>query len=185
MPRSTATRSHGQRKQRQQQNITRAPKPPVQPVKARRRWPWLIVLITALILVSFGIWHAASGSPPAKSTVTTVSTSTPLPSATPTPSRNWQTLFTFSGGTGTKNTQKFKVPADWQVTWSCRGLNGVDGGLYIVIYNANGTLYNAGAQVTCLASKQVVGSMEEHTSGNVYLNINGNDPWAVAVQQPQ
>ena len=76
------------------------------------------------------------------------------------------------------------MPADWQLTWSCRGVDGVDGGLYIVIYNANGSLYNAGAQVTCLAAKQVIGSIEEQKSGDIYLNINGNDPWTITVQKP-
>jgi len=184
MPRSAATRSHGQRKKRRQQAPIIASKPPVQPVKAKKRWPWLIVLLAAIILVSFGIWHGISGSPSAASTVTTTPTS--LPSATPTPTpRHWQTVLTFSGGNGTKNTQKFKVPADWQFTWSCRGVDGVDGGLYVVIYNANGSLYNAGAQITCLAAKQVIGSAEEFKSGTVYLNINGNGPWTVTVQKPQ
>jgi hypothetical protein len=182
MPRSAATRSHGRRKKRSQSTSTPVPKLPVQPVKIQKRWPWLIVLVVAIILVSFGIWHIVSGAPAATSTI--IPTSTSLP-ATPTPKRNWHTLLTFSGGNGTKNTQKFKVPPDWQFTWSCKGVNGVDGGLYVVIYNANGTLYNAGAQVTCLASKQVIGSAEEFKSGNVYLNINGNGPWTVSVQQPQ
>jgi hypothetical protein len=183
MPRSAATRSHGQRKKRRPPTSTTTPKPPIQPVQAKKRWPWLIVLVAAIILVSFGIWRAVSGLPSTASTVTTASTSLPTP--TPTPARTWHTLLTFSGDNGTKNTQKFKVPADWQVTWSCRGVNGVDGGLYVVIYNANGSLYNAGAQVTCLASKQVIGSAEEFKSGDVYLNINGNGPWTVSVQQPQ
>jgi hypothetical protein len=183
MPRSAATRSHGRRKKRRQPLPITTPKPPVQPVQAKKRWPWLLVLVAAILLVSFGIWHAVSGSPSAASTAKTASTSLPAP--TPTPGRNWHTLLTFSGGNGTKNTQKFKVPADWQFTWSCKGVNGVDGGLYVVIYNANGSLYNAGAQVTCLASKQVIGSAEEFKSGNVYLNINGNGPWTVSVQQPQ
>ncbi len=188
MPRSAATRSHGQRKKRRQQNLTQAPKPPVEIVKAKKRWPWLIVLIVAIILVSFGIWHVASSSASYASTsakTSTTTASTPLPTATPTPQRIWNTFLTVSGGNGTKNTQKFKVPADWQFTWSCKGVDGVDGGLYIVIYNANGSLYNAGAQVTCLATKQVIGSAEEHQSGDVYLNINGNGPWTVTVQKPQ
>ena len=183
MPRSAATRSHGQRKKRRPPTPITTPKPPVQPVQARKRWPWLIVLVAAILLVSFGIWRAVSGSPTTASTTT--STSTSLPTPTPTPTRTWHTLLTFSGGNETKNTQKFKVPADWQVTWSCRGVNGVDGGLFIVIYNANGSLYNAGAQVTCLASKQVIGSAEEFKSGDIYLNINSNSPWTVSVQQPQ
>jgi hypothetical protein len=183
MPRSATKRSHGPRKKRRPQNFNQAPKPPVQPVKTRKRWPWLVILTVAVILVSFGIWHAVSGSSSSKSTATAASTL--LPSPTPTPKSSWQTLLTFSGNNNTKKTQKFEVPADWQFTWSCRGVKGVDGGLFITIYNANGSLYNAGAQISCLAAKQIIGSAEEHQSGDVYLTINSNDPWTVTVQKPQ
>ncbi len=181
MPRSTATRSHGRRKKRSHLTAsTPTPKQPVQPVKTQKRWPWLMIVAVTVILVSFGIWRATTGSPSTTSAVTITS----LPTPTPTPKRNWHTLLTFSGGNETKNTQKFKVPADWQFTWSCQGVNGVDGGLNIVIYNTNGSLYNAGAQITCLAAKKVSGSVEEFKSGNVYLSINGNGPWTVSVQKP-
>jgi hypothetical protein len=186
MPQSTRMRSHGKRKKRRQQVAPMPPKMPIQPVqsqKTRRRWPWLILLVVAIVLVSIGIWHITSSPSSARSVTTTVS-STSLPTATPTSGRVWHTFLTISGNTAAKNTQKFKVPADWQLTWSCRGVDGVDGGLYIVIYNANGSLYNAGAQVTCLAAKQVIGSVEEQKSGDIYLNINGNDPWTVTVQKP-
>src|SRR5438552_1569741 len=182
MPRSATMRSHGKRKKRRQQNPPLTPTTPIQPLKNRKRWLWLILFIIAISAVSFGIWHATASNSPSSSTTTTSSTS--LPTATATPGHIWHTFLTFSGNSETKNTQKFKVPAGWQLTWSCRGVNGVDGGLYIVIYNANGGLYNAGAQITCLASKQVIGSVEEPQAGNIYLNINGNDPWTVTVQKP-
>jgi hypothetical protein len=184
MPQSTRMRSHGKRKKRRQQVAPMPSKIPVQPPqKTRRHWPWLILLVVAIVLISIGIWHITSSSSSARSTTTHSSTS--LPAATPTPGRVWHTILSISGNTAAKNTQKFKVPADWQLTWSCRGVNGIDGGLYIVIYNANGSLYNAGAQVTCLAAKQVIGSVEEQKSGDIYLTINSNDPWTVTVQKPQ
>lgn len=192
MPQSTQSarkRSHGKRKKRHSQASSMAPEmsrverlSPPQPV--RRRWPWLVLLSIAIVLIGVGIWRITSGTSSATSAAITSSKAQSMSTATATPPPAWHTLLTFSGNTTTKNTQKFKVPANWQLSWSCRGVNGVDGGLYIVIYNADGSLYNAGAQITCLASKQVIGNVVEPQSGYIYLNINGNDPWTVSVQTP-
>ncbi len=110
-----------------------------------------------------------------------------MPTPSPTPERTWQTIQTVTGkdtGNRTEKTKLFKVPADWQLTWNCQGIDGVDDWLYIAIYHANGKLYNAGAQITCIAAKRVIGSVEELQSGTIYFSIDANTNWTIAIQKP-
>lgn len=167
----------------------------------RRGWPWLIVLVV-ISLIGFGFRYynfgrffssvlspqAAARSNSVQTVPTTLAASTPTPTPTPV-IQNWQTLRTFTGsntGSGTAKTQTFVVPTTsvWQMTWSCQGLKGVDDYLYIVIYNANGSLYNSGAQVTCVAAHRVVQSAQEAKGGTFYLTIDANTPWTITIQVP-
>jgi hypothetical protein len=150
----------------------------------RRRWLWVSVIVVVVIVsIGLGSWYYDSGR---ASTSLTTSTHaqvvpTPLPTATPT----WQTVHTLNGsstGNATKKLQLFTVSSNWQITWQCQGVNGVDDWLYIAIYNANGSLYNAGAQVTCVAAKQVTGSVQEAKQGKFYLTVDANTSWTITIQ---
>jgi hypothetical protein len=110
-------------------------------------------------------------------------TPTVLPSSAAT---SWQTVQTLSGGNTGASTQKtkpFTVTGQWQMTWNCQGQHGVDDWLYIAIYYTNGKLYNAGAQVTCIAAKMVVGSVQEADGGTFYLTIDANTDWTLLIQE--
>jgi hypothetical protein len=174
--------------------------PPKQRTQKLQPLFWIVSLL-AVALVGLGIWHSLGISSLGRSTAPTPVASThgqsqhasrtkPAPilniKPSPTPERSWQTFLSFSGkaSSGTAHTQAFDVPSDWQITWTCKGVKGVDEALYIVIYNADGSLYNAGAQVTCLAAQQITESAEEHQSGKVYLSIDATCPWSIVVQKP-
>jgi hypothetical protein len=164
----------------------------------KRGWPWLIVLVV-LSLIGFGFRYYGFGrvfsstvlSHPVTKSSSVQAVSTSLTTPTPTPTQAvyaWQTLRTFTGsntGSSTEKTQTFTVPAStWQITWACQGLKGVDDYLYIAIYNANGSLYNAGAQITCVAAHRVVQSAREGKGGTFYFMVDANTYWTITVQVP-
>ncbi len=141
------------------------------------RWLWLAGVLVLLLVVGFGVWHSFSGGlVPATSGPAITSSSS---------GQSWRNLQTFSGHTtsnATQKTQTFQVSNTWQLTWNCQGADGVDDWLYVAIYHADGTLYNAGAQITCIAAKPVAGSVQEAQGGTYYLSIDADTDWNVAVQ---
>lgn len=186
MPRHSSTRT------------PQRPRPPVKkylkpsaPAEARsvhgKFWPWMVVVIV-LVLIGLAGWYVIAVRPFSQtqfSRVQTTPTPTFTPTPTPIPASDWQTLKTFSGsttGNDTKRTETFAISTTWQITWACQGIKGVDKWLYIAIYRANGTLYNAGAQITCVAAKKVIGSTIEQASGSFYLTIDASTSWTVTVQ---
>lgn len=149
----------------------------------RSRWFWLL-LVFLLVFIGLGTWYYGFKSP---SNPSATGATARHVQATPTVT-NWQTLRTLSGsdtGNTTKKLDTFTVSSNWQITWSCQGTNGVDDWLYIAIYNPDGTLYNAGAQVTCIAAKQVVGSVQETKAGQFYLTVDANTSWTIQIQVPR
>jgi hypothetical protein len=165
-----------QRKRSPQPSTEKTPQQSVRP--APKRWLWIIAAI-AVVLIGFGFWRSSSGnvSLPASSTVVSSSAITPTPT--------WQTVQSFNGSNTNNVYQKtstFQVSDNWQITWTCQGINGVDESLIVTIYNPDGSLYNAGAEITCLAIKEVVGSVQESKGGTYYLAIEASTDWTVHVQ---
>jgi hypothetical protein len=98
---------------------------------------------------------------------------------------NWKTIQTFSGQATNGDdyiSAKFTVTANWQITWTCTGIDGNDEQMDVVIYNPDGTLYNAGADITCLATQRVNGNVQETKAGTYYLDIDSSTAWTVHVQ---
>jgi hypothetical protein len=141
------------------------------------------------VLVGLAGWYFVAVrpfAPPAQAHAThNQATPAPTPTSTAIPASDWQTQQTFSGpstGNGTKHTQTFTVSKTWQITWTCQGINGVDEWLYIAVYHTNGTLYNAAAQVTCIAAKKVIGSTIEQAGGTFYLTVDASTDWTITIQ---
>jgi hypothetical protein len=148
-----------------------------------RRWPWLLGAVIILV-IGFAVWHSLDQVPSATSS-TSVSNSSDTSNTPSGSGQSWKTLQTFTGHTttGTQKTATFQVANNWQLTWNCQGTNGNDDWLYIAIYHPDGTLYNAGAQVTCLAAKPIIGNVQEDQGGTYYLTVDANTDWTVGVQE--
>lgn len=164
--------------------------PPVRPARRRRkmRWLWPVILVL-VVLAGLGFWYysAQSAAKPSVSHATSTPTVQAQVQSTATVT-NWKTVRTLNGtstGDKTQKTETFTVSAPWQISWLCQGQHGVDDWLYIAIYYPDGTLYNAGAQVTCIAAKPVVGSIQEANAGTFYLTIDANTDWTVKIEDPQ
>ena len=183
---------------------TKSPVPPSQ--MPQHIWRGRIIIAAVLILIVAGSWYLLSSrlsAPAAPADNTNIIASNNAQTATHSllnsnveatasalPTLNWQTAQTFTGhdtNEAMQNTQKFTVPAKWQLNWTCQGKNGVDDQLTVAVYNADGSLYDAGAQVTCLAVQKIVGSViESKTVGStVYLAISANTDWTVRVRAPK
>jgi hypothetical protein len=184
-------------------SIKKPIQPPVPVQSAQTRRNWLIATIM-LILLSVASWYVLSGklsspTPPPVAVVADNDSQTATHSllnsnveatASALPTVNWQTFQTLSGHdtqNATQKTQTFSVPAKWQLSWACQGTDGVDDWLYIVLYNANGSLYDAGSQNVCLAAQKVVGSIIETktSSSTIYLTIDANTDWTITMRAPQ
>lgn len=197
--RHTLKKANQAQRKRSSQPPERRPGPPVRPTLrslkrlGKNRWFW-IGLVLLVVLIGSGLWYynaphnvfSSRGTSPSSASSTASSQVQQAPTAASTVTQNWQTVRTLSGastGNGTKKTDTFTVSKNWQITWNCQGVNGVDDWLYIAIYNPDGTLYNAGAQVTCIAAKMVTGSVQEAKSGTFYLTVDANTDWTITIQQ--
>lgn len=157
-------------------------KPEAQP--RSKRWPWLIILGLALsLLLGLALRSIlADGSP-----TTSLSPVSNGATATSSEQADWKIVQTFKGGVTNdveQKTKTFQITGNWRMTWNCKGVHGVDDWLYVTIYNSNGSLYNAGAQITCVDGKQIIGSADEPQGGTFYLAINASTDWTVTVEVP-
>jgi hypothetical protein len=153
----------------------------------------LISLIGAIMLlfVGWAFWFGLSGLG-----ASSAAGPTSFSQITPTPTidtSTWKTAQAFNGPATPQDnsgkfiphlSDKFSVSGRWQLNWNCQGVDGVDKTLYISIYNADGTLYNAGAQVTCLAAKPIIGYAMENDGGTFYLNITASTTWNITIKTP-
>ena len=153
----------------------------------KNRWLWVVVVLLA-VSIGLGSWYYTTrGTAPLSAHNSQQTAAHAASTLVPTAPPNWKTVQTFNGnstGNATQKLQMFTVSGNWQITWACQGVNGVDDWLYIAIYNPNGSLYNAGAQVTCIAAKQVIGNAQESKSGQFYLTVDANTSWTIQVQVP-
>jgi hypothetical protein len=116
----------------------------------------------------------------------TTSTSSPSTGgSTPIKPINWQTTHTFTG-TGAKKTETITVPNDWKITWSCQGTDGIDAPLYVNAYNPDGSIADSDiVSTTCKATGTTTDSSEQHSGGNIYLDINTGITWTLTIQEPK
>lgn len=156
-----------------------------------KRWLWPVIFgVVLLLLVGLALRSILSDnsapspfSPPLNTPIIASSTQ-----STQTAQADWQTIQTFTGNSTNNAQQKtkvFSVDSNWRLTWNCKGNHGIDDWLYVSIYNRDGSLYNAGAQITCVDGKQVTGNADEPQSGTFYLSVNASTDWTVTIEVPQ
>jgi hypothetical protein len=126
---------------------------------------------------------SAAGSPTQASAPTSGPTATPAPTATNTPTPKWTTVQTFTGN-GIKKTQTFTVPDDWKLFWSCKP-SSFYGGSYnviVTVYNSDGSVSDLAVNTIC-KSGNTGDSTEEHSGGQIYLDVNSEGYWQLQVQE--
>lgn len=178
------------------------PPPASRPAFPRRVWSWyttrrlwLKILIPALLVIVIASAAAAGGtggSQNASSTPTTVAsgptattgpTNTPAPTATATRTPQWTTIQSFKGN-GNKKTAIFTVPTDWRLLWTCdpNSFGGSQYNLIVDVYSDNGNILFPTAINTLCAPNNTTDNTEEHSGGNVYLDVTSEAAWTIAVQ---
>jgi hypothetical protein len=154
---------------------------------------WIVTGVSALIifcclgsLIAQG--HGSNTSANAATNNNSNSTSnvakTPKPSATPTHTPRWSTVQTFTGN-GSKKTDTFHIDDTWKINWSCTP-SSFDSGSYNLIVsvdNKDGTSLDFGAINTMCKDGNTQDSTNEHTGGDVYLDIISEGDWTFQVQE--
>jgi hypothetical protein len=141
----------------------------------------------AAIVVLIGIISAVSSGGKSSSTTTSSSTDNSLSSANHSASsqpQTWQTTHTYNGN-GEKKTETITVGNDWKIQWSCTPSSFI-GNTYNVIvsvYNSDGTPADYAAINTMCKDGNTSGETEEHTGGNVYLDVNSEGDWSITIQE--
>lgn len=152
---------------------------------------WICTVITGCFAVAVAI-NVASRSPVPPNSTTIVPTLpvvtkvvlTPTSAAMPTPSPlAWGTTHTLTGN-GVKKTEIFTVGDNWKIKWSCDPASSYNGSYNVIItvHNANGTYKDLAINTMCNSSN-TSGETEEHSGGNVYLDIAVGYVWEVTIQE--
>lgn len=113
-------------------------------------------------------------------------TATPKPTATATATpkpKVWTTVQTFTGN-GIKKTGTFTVPDDWKLIWTCKPSSFFNGSynLIVTVYNSDGSYADLAVNTIC-KSGNTSDTTEEHSGGQVYLDINSEAYWQLQVQE--
>jgi hypothetical protein len=109
-------------------------------------------------------------------------TATPKPTPTPKPPK-WTAIQKFSGN-GNKKTGTFTVPDDWKLIWSCIPSSSFGGQYNVIVdvYNSDGTPADLGAVNTICKAGNTGDTTEEHSGGQIYLDVNSEAAWTIQVQ---
>lgn len=140
----------------------------------------VIVLIGIISAVSNG---GKSSSPATPASPDSNSNSSTQQQQAPANPQTWQTTHTYSGN-GSKKTETITVGDDWKIQWSCTpgSFDGIDYNVIIMVYNSDATLNDGAVNTTCKTGN-ASGESEEHSGGNVYLDITSEGDWAITIQE--
>lgn len=142
----------------------------------------LVVLIAIISAVSNGSKSSANDTTSSSSNSADSANSTN--NSAPSKPQTWQTTHTYTGN-GTKKTETIAVADDWKIQWSCTpgSFDGIDYNVIVAVYNSDGTLADPGAINTICKTGNASGETEEHTGGNVYLDVNSEGDWSLTIQE--
>ena len=171
---------------------------PPQPPKKSRKGLWIVLGIVAALVV-FGCIGISAVVSQASNSVNTAANNaqatvnaaeTQLPTSAPTQAATqpasggkWTTTHTFTGN-GIKKTGIFTAPSDWKILWKCNPAS-FTGGVYnviVTVYGSDGSLQDVAINATC-KSGSTSGETEEHSGGQIYLNVDSEADWTIQVQE--
>ena len=144
--------------------------------------PFWAIVLTLIVIVAVGesiSWSMLSRSPIVAVRNTRTSASTAVD--TPIPELIATHRFT---GYGVGRTEVFHVADKWQIVWSCNPASfyGQRYDLVVSVNNANGkTLDFAAVNVTCGVG-YTTDVKEEHSGGDIYLDVTSQGAWTIQVQ---
>lgn len=172
------------------QGYSQYPQQPVSTPPKKKRSKLLIGVVVVVVLGLCGIVGNSLIHTAGATTASTITQSSTANSATQVPTKtsatgNWTTTHSYIGN-GIKKTESFVVGNSWKIVWTCKGIDvggtQADGSLSITVDGSDNTPIDI-ASGTCKAGQTTKDSTEEHTGGNVYLNIIGTSDWTVKVQE--
>jgi hypothetical protein len=161
--------------------------PTPMPPKKRRTWVW-VLLAVGITLIIFGAIgsHGSSQTSTANTVPATSNTQSNVPTqvATQAPTRApvWTTIKSYKGS-GIKKTSIFTVPDDWKILWTCNPASFLNGqyNVQVYVYGSDGTLQDVAINELCQHGT-TNRETEEHTGGDIYLEINSEADWTVKIQ---
>jgi hypothetical protein len=165
--------------------------PMMQAPKKRAKWPWIAggcgcLTVLAIIGIVIIASSTATVSNVASTAATAQTTTQPAATAAPASTGKWTTVQTYSGN-GIKKTPVISVPADWQIAYTCKGIDvsgtTVDGVLVVTVTNSDNTPADVAVNATCKAGKTTSDVTEEHQAGQVFLDINSTSDWTIQVKE--
>ncbi len=144
----------------------------------------LAACIGALMLITNASKSQNTGT--ASNTQSSSQASSSQPTSAPTsPSKatTWTTTHTYKGS-GIKKTEVFTVGDDWKILWSCDPTSFYGGQYNVVVnvYSPDGTLQDVAINDMCKQGN-TSGSTEEHSGGQVYLEIDSEGSWTIQIQE--
>lgn len=143
--------------------------------------------VVAAVVVLIALISAVSSGGKSSSTTTSSSTdnsSSSTKNSAPSQSQTWQTTHTYNGN-GEKKTETITVGNDWKIQWSCTpsSFMGNTYNVIVSVYNSDGTPADYAAINTMCKDGNTSGETEEHTGGNVYLDVNSEGDWSLTIQE--
>jgi hypothetical protein len=142
----------------------------------------LVALVVFIVIISAatssgGKSSSTSASPSTDNTSSSSNTSAPSKPQT------WQTTHTYTGS-GIKKTETITVADDWKIQWSCTpsSFMGNQYNVIITVYGSDGSIKDVAINDMCKNSN-TSGETEEHSGGNVYLDVNSEGQWSITVQE--
>jgi hypothetical protein len=141
----------------------------------------LVALVVFIVIISAATSGGKSGSTSTSSGADNTSNTTN--SSAPSKPQTWQTTHTYSGS-GIKKTETITVADDWKIQWSCTpsSFMGNQYNVIITVYGSDGSMKDVAINDMC-KNGNTSGETEEHSGGDVYLDINSEGQWSITVQE--
>lgn len=166
--------------------------PPYQerPKKKSKKWLWIVLGVIALaVFACIGTMSMASkgaSTPSAISTTQSGSSSRNSQSNDqPAKPATFTTTHTFSGS-GAKKTEIFNVGDDWKLQWTCDPTSFMGGqyNVQVYVYGSDGSMQDVAINDIC-KDGNTSGETEEHSGGQIYLDVNSEGSWNLTIQEPK